>query len=262
MAPLYQPPITTPGLFNPRQGGGISTGISNPFVNVPIDGPNGWYIPETTAHFQALGLPVPDYLWLCQESTGNLANSIGASQPFVAIGSPLYQQTVPGWTRKFVASTGTVNYGFRVATTAFAMALSESAAMVTIGCVSDAATNNFYSQYTAASPTNALGFATGTGRLRVHHSGVAVVSAAGPNHFGIDTAHMTVWFRNCATGQSGGVTELDSVTNVHWAQASSAATNMTLATVSGSRGRYTWVAVYKGANAERDWSTYIATLRG
>lgn len=48
---------------------------------------------------------VPDYLWLFQEASGNLAGAIGA-KTLTVTGAPLYQQTEAGWTRKFIAASG------------------------------------------------------------------------------------------------------------------------------------------------------------
>lgn len=60
---------------------------------------------EWTNFRTANGLAIanPSYLHLCQESSGNLADSIG-SLTLTANASPLYQQTVSGWSRKAVGT--------------------------------------------------------------------------------------------------------------------------------------------------------------
>jgi hypothetical protein len=50
----------------------------------------------------SLAVATPNSLWLCQESSGNLADSIG-SLTLTAAGTCNYQQTVTGWERKAVA---------------------------------------------------------------------------------------------------------------------------------------------------------------
>jgi hypothetical protein len=49
------------------------------------------------SHF-GLAAASPGSLWLCQEASGNLADTIGA-QTLTAASTPLYQQAVAGWTR-------------------------------------------------------------------------------------------------------------------------------------------------------------------
>lgn len=55
---------------------------------------------------KSLTIAVPNYLHLCQEASGDLADSIG-SLTLTANGTPLYQQTVTGWTRKGVKGNAT-----------------------------------------------------------------------------------------------------------------------------------------------------------
>lgn len=75
---------------------------------VPQDGPNSWYVPASAADFTARGVTAPTSLWLCQQASGNLSDSIGANT-LTAAGTVLYQQALPAsWTRKGVGmATGT-----------------------------------------------------------------------------------------------------------------------------------------------------------
>lgn len=61
---------------------------------------------EWTDFLAYYGSPVaaPADLWLCQEASGNLADTIGGNT-LTANASPAYQQTVTGWTRKAVQFT-------------------------------------------------------------------------------------------------------------------------------------------------------------
>lgn len=83
-------------------------------TGVPTDGASPVYVPQSSAHFTALDIAVPDSLWLCQESSGNLADSIGAVA-LTANGSPLYRQTITGWTRKAVGFDEGSVQSFRIA---------------------------------------------------------------------------------------------------------------------------------------------------
>jgi hypothetical protein len=65
--------------------------------SVPSDG-GGIFVPGSAADFALLGEAAPQSLWLCQEASGNLADSIGAL-PLTPLNGPSYQQAVAGWTR-------------------------------------------------------------------------------------------------------------------------------------------------------------------
>jgi len=60
-----------------------------------------WGIALTAAGIASGG---PTSLWLCQEASGNLADSIG-SNTLTANGAPAYAQAVGGWTRKAIVFT-------------------------------------------------------------------------------------------------------------------------------------------------------------
>lgn len=80
-------------------------------VAVDQDATSGIYVPSTAAQFTALGITAPQHLYLCQEASGDLADSIGGVT-WVANASPTYQQAVTGWTRKAVR-TGNGSVGQR-----------------------------------------------------------------------------------------------------------------------------------------------------
>lgn len=69
---------------------------------VPVD--NGYYLPTMASGFAYKGVTTPASLWLCQELSGNLADSIG-SLTLVAANTPLYDQTAGLFTRKGVGFT-------------------------------------------------------------------------------------------------------------------------------------------------------------
>src|SRR5262249_36976404 len=63
------------------------------------------FVPQSAAEWTSLlsgsGIASPDLLWLCQESSGNLADSIG-SYTGTTTGSPTYRNSVTGWSAKSV----------------------------------------------------------------------------------------------------------------------------------------------------------------
>ncbi len=69
------------------------------------DATSNIYVPQSAAEYALLGLTAPNQsLWLAQEASGNLADSIG-SATLTASGSAAYQQTVSGWATKAVKLT-------------------------------------------------------------------------------------------------------------------------------------------------------------
>ncbi len=79
---------------------GATTLAGVSFTLAPVDGPFNAYLPSTSAHWTALGLPVPDFQWNFAASSGDIPAAIG-SQVLTTEGTGhLYQQTVPGWNAK------------------------------------------------------------------------------------------------------------------------------------------------------------------
>lgn len=78
------------------------------------DGPGGLIqAPMSGASFVALTTRTPTHSYTCQEASGNLIDQIGAVN-LVANATPLYQQSVSGWTRKGVGFNETLNQRFSV----------------------------------------------------------------------------------------------------------------------------------------------------
>lgn len=78
---------------------------ADPMAGVNSDATSGEYFPSTAGQWDialaAAGITSggPSALWLCQEASGNLADSIG-SFTLTAAATPNYQQTITGYTRK------------------------------------------------------------------------------------------------------------------------------------------------------------------
>ncbi len=133
MSNRRQPPIFTGDPFASTRVGPEPIGYTN-FIRPPpqagggtwsVDGTSGIAVPNNAtewANFIAangLTSPVPDSLWLLQEASGNLADTIGAIGAVNLTGDAgnLYQQTVTGWSRKGVAcpTDGTTHIGVNIA---------------------------------------------------------------------------------------------------------------------------------------------------
>lgn len=71
-----------------------------------LDPTSGIYVPQSPAEWASLGNPAPDHIWLVQEASGTLTDSVGAAH-LGGVGTRLYQQTVPGWTTKAIGTTYT-----------------------------------------------------------------------------------------------------------------------------------------------------------
>lgn len=77
-------------------------------MSVSQDATSLKYLPANTTEWNELlantGLPAPSSLYGCQEASGSLVDSVSARNA-TAFGSVLYQQTVPGWSRKGVKAS-------------------------------------------------------------------------------------------------------------------------------------------------------------
>lgn len=85
--------------------GGDPLGNSGALPFTTLDGTSGKAVPSTAAEFTNAGFQAPGHIWLCQEASGNLADSIGG-KTLTAVNTPGYQQAVSGWTRKAIGPTG------------------------------------------------------------------------------------------------------------------------------------------------------------
>ena len=83
-------------------------------VAVDRDSTSGIRCPVNTYQWSLLGY-APDGIYLCQEASGNLTDSGPAALTLTAAGSPLYQQSAAGWTRKGVGFNATANQRFSYA---------------------------------------------------------------------------------------------------------------------------------------------------
>lgn len=242
-------------------------GVIGPSADVATDGPHDWFIPEIADDFDALGLATPDFLWLCDDASGDLVNSIGAATPLApnATGH-LYQQTVTGWSRKFVGTDGaTVEQSWRTTDAALDLTSGQSCAIVCLAsCATPAANTRVIMGISGGN--DLLGLSAPGGLLRTGHAGIVVNGTVAQG--GIDDVHIFVWYRNATTNVSGAVSSSDAVSGTHDEGARTGvvrglgALSLTAGSGIPPNGRYGWFAVYLGANAEQDWAAYINTIKG
>jgi hypothetical protein len=240
---------------------GLAVGLNPRQVTVSTDGPDGWYVPETAEEFAALGLNVPDFLYLLRETSGNLAPTIGsASVTFDVVGTgQLYQQSVTGWTRPFVGTDGaTVGQAWQTTNAALDIGAGESYADI-IYCAHTAATRTIIACQGANDRINSV---VTTGVIRTVHNNVAADGAVG--HGGLTAVHQLGWQRRADTDVSGTYTDLETILGTHneVARTGQLRTFGPTGATTPIAARWCWRAIYKGANAEFDMAAALATLRG
>lgn len=232
----------------PARGGFFGSDIGSTGPDVPTDGPSSAiYVPQNSQDFTDLGLPVPDFLWLCQEASGNLDPAIGnATVTMNANATPLYQQSVTGWTRKFVGTAdGTAGQRFGSTSALLNVSAGQSVAFLAYASVASAGTRRFLARPAANGVR-----VTSAGLINSMHNSVSAAGAV--DHNSLTTVHPWLWYRNATTNASGTMTDLEHVVGTHDESAISAvllclgadSTNLP------PDGRYGWAAYWIGANAE------------
>lgn len=113
-----------PGVFVGVSAGTLSDSIAplpgGVIAGVSRDSTSGIYCPANATEWGLMMAAVPlvsgnpTGLWLCQETSGNLADSIGAN-PLVVAGTPTFRQANTGWTRLSVSITATTVQAFSLA---------------------------------------------------------------------------------------------------------------------------------------------------
>lgn len=243
--------------------------------NVPVDGPNSWYVPETAAHFQLLGLNVPDFRWPCQEASGSLVNTIGASLPLAANATGhLYRRTIPRWNRWFLGTDGTtIQQSWRTTSDLLDLTAGKSFAMIGLGSIGfnsigltqmwmGISTNNEAIAF--SDPSSATGGLIRAGVNGAYTNGVVTHTGAAS----INVVRQFAIWRNNATSSNGARTNLEAVTPAYNSSARSGQVKglgpLTAGVGSGTPpiGRYGGLDIYLGTNAEFDIAAHLAILRG
>lgn len=115
----------TSGLYSGLRSG-LQSGLNpgggavDPFAGVTKDATSNKYVPANSSEWTtfrtagSLSTANPNSLWLCQETSGNLSDSIG-SLTLTANATPTYDNAVTGWTRKGLGFTQVANQRFGAA---------------------------------------------------------------------------------------------------------------------------------------------------
>jgi len=226
---------------------------------VTTDGPASVFVPLSAADWVTLGLPAPLVQWGCQDASGALAVAFGASAPLAAVGTGhLYQQSISGWTRKFVGLVvDSTNQAFHYAGSALDIAASESFAWLVYAAVQDGSTTRPIIRFS----TNAVAMnLRSDGRLSVVWSG-GNNDTTGPDHAGITTVRPYLFYRRSGPNQVGAYTSIRDFTGFYSSTAN-AGGSKGLGTESGSglELRCCLAAFWRGTDANTIAATNRSTL--
>jgi hypothetical protein len=90
---------------------GAVSGNQTLTIDIPVDATSGKGVPVNAFQWSLVGLVIQN-LYLCQEASGNLADSGPGGVVLTANGVPLYQQALPGWTRLTIGFNQTTSQRF------------------------------------------------------------------------------------------------------------------------------------------------------
>lgn len=149
--------------------------------------------PATTANWQdvASDIPAPQFLWTCQEASGNLVDLV-AGFTLVAAGAVAYSQSVTDWTTSWVATTTeTANQGFYAATGSGWNVDNDSLFVCGYSAVTNATAERVMFTPTATGPTSIWVSITAAGLLKINRTGTA--SGTGAVNFEAGTPAPFCW---------------------------------------------------------------------
>lgn len=135
------------------------TGASG-IAGVSRDASSGKYCPANAAEWTLLmaaaGLATgnPSLLWLCQEASGNLADSIGSFTGVQSGAVPTYQQAVSGWTRVGVKTADGATTKFSDASAGEPDGLTNSQLTLCYFVVTAGNSRGLFGQHTGATRTS------------------------------------------------------------------------------------------------------------
>lgn len=227
-------------------------------VTVNKDGPSSAiYVPQSSADFTALSVTVPDSLWLCQEASGNLSDSIGAVT-LTANGSPLYQQTVTGWTRKGLGFNETANQRFSVGAGTYNPGTSSSAVL-------------FYYRHSLSTTgvryAWTLGSASGNSLYaRINAAGTAAINCignvtSGTYNYQEDVVHPFLFVYNRTAGRVRIYTDQEQINGTYGSGVLDATKGLGAGSGTSVDGEILWACQWYGAGAEAvDAKTTLSAL--
>jgi hypothetical protein len=132
--------------------------------------------------------------------------------------SPLYQQTVSGWTRYFVGTTdGVAGQRFTTTDASLDAGSGVSMAMLVYMAWDSASARRLF---IAGGDNNTLRSVASTGQIRSFHNGTGTSSTA---DLGDTTVRPYIWYRNATSNASGLLTLAEALVGTHDETATSAA---------------------------------------
>lgn len=224
---------------------------------VTTDGPSNVYVPQSQADFTALGLGTWTNLYLCQEASGNMLDTIG-SVTLTAVGSPLYQQTVSGWTRKALefnqaaaqrfsvgAGSGPNPGSTSVAWLVYCKYTGTPSANRRLWCPSDIAVTNLQLVQTTANKAQLVCNSVGTNSVSSYND-----STVHPFLIVFDRTNLLVRL----------YTELEQVNGTYSALVADGTKGFGATSGTSCLAQVVWAAMTTGANAEALGKTTLSTL--
>lgn len=225
-------------------------------VTVSQDGADSVYVPLSSADFTKLGLTVPDSLWLAQEASGNLSDSIGAVT-LTANATPTYQQSVTNWTRKGVGMTQASAQRFTVGSGTYNPFTSSSAILVYFRSISAAGVRFVW---TLGSPSGNTLYMRLNGGGQLGINCIAQITN-GTYNFHEDVVHPALFVYNRTAGTVKIYTDEEQITGTYGSGVTDG--NKGIGTSSGTsfNGYALWACQWYGAGAEAvDTKTVLSTL--
>jgi hypothetical protein len=222
-----------------------------------LDATSGQAVPADATEWAAfiaansLTIAAPTNLYLCQEASGNLADSIGALT-LAAANTPLYQQAVTGWTRKGVGFNGGTAQHF--ANTGYPAANTSSRFILMYWSGLTAAPLAGGTMLTHGTNITAIGVSQNitTGRARYRNGATIVDTTAAV------TATPIAFLHNIDTSAARLYTNAQKLSPAY---AAAAGTNLYIGAQSGASiltGTLYYLAIWSGAAAEVDDAQVLA----
>lgn len=224
------------------------------------DGPRNWQIPTSSADLVALGETAIENIWLCQDASGNLVRAVGTID-LTASGTPVYQQSVTGWTRKAIGASDAVDSTFRRGSGVITPA---TTSVAWVGIFQFPTAPSAARVFLTSPVTNATGInlqLLPTGRLRLS---IANVTVDGSFDYVTDgLAHWIILAFNRTLGQIQVITDVENFFGTYTGSITDSSKGL------GRDGsgttppayRCLWLAAAVGnTSAERDWNTFLGRM--
>jgi hypothetical protein len=247
---LYLPGNSPGGLYAAPVNVGLPT---NARASVGSDGPANVYVPLLAADWAQLALPAPGYQWNCQDASGDLVAATGSINLVKSgTGPQVYQQSITGWTRKFVGlNSEASSKGWFTTDTSFTPALSQSFAMLAYVATSASISDEYF--LVMGGSGNGMKTTSGAGPTFAYSHYLA--GSADTSVYTLNNSPTTVrpvmFGRNCATSTKALFTDGFTLGGT-FSAAKLASDTKGIFTHSGNGvyARYGLIAVWMGADAE------------